>query len=571
MKTALRIAFFLLGFASLAIAQDDRKFTFTGAARGQYYGDNLKLDGETDTITPPKLNSGHVLVDLGLNIRPNRNTEILGMVRVRNDYGGFWGSGVTFDVRQLYVRGIIGGIIKYQLGDFNYRMSRYTMWNYDQELVSAQPAIFQQQTDVVNYEYFFNADHSRRQQGAALDFALVFKKFVKELSINAVTTRNRITDLAQNDERLFSGINVNLVQSDYLELGYNYANLYDVSGTSKATKAFRNPVHTATAKIQYQHKNWGIALESEAGKSETLLKNDSLAPVWNGKFGDALLRIEHKKTGLGLSLNGIYVSSAFRSPGAQTKRIAYGQSPLAYNRISNSQDLRSLTMFDLMRETNLYTLQIRPYLMDFAPQYDNITPYGNATPNRQGFVAGLSYAKGKLPVDANYTHSALQEVRGEDTLLPRKFKRHQANLNIQVNEFFKGLNRKIHASFTYRSDASKRDAEELVRSIDLQTKVLSAGLEMEVLPSFDLMFGHQIITYSGSDFTAIRNEYSEIINFKEFSIDGAEQITAYGARYRFSDKTFVSAQMNRFRFEDKTNALPNYRINQFMLLFQLKF
>jgi hypothetical protein len=85
------------------------------------------------------------------------------------------------------------------------------------------------------------------------------------------------------------------------------------------------------------------------------------------------------------------------------------------------------------------------------------------------------------------------------------------------------------------------------------------------------MFGHQIITYSGSDFTAIRNEYSEIINFKEFSIDGAEQITAYGVRYRFSDKTFVSAQMNRFRFEDKTNALPTYRINQFMLLFQLKF
>jgi hypothetical protein len=493
------------------------------------------------------------------------------MVRIRNDYGGFWGSGVTFDVRQLYVRGIIGGIIKYQLGDFNYRMSRYTMWNYDQEVVSTQPAILQQQTDVVNYEYFFNADHSRRQQGAALDFALVFKKFVKELSINAVTTRNRITDLAQNDERLFSGINANLVQSEYFELGYNYANLYDVNGTSKATKAFRNPVHTATAKIQYQHKNWSIALESEAGKSETLLKNDSLAPVWNGKFGDALLRIEHKKTGLGLSLNGIYVSSAFRSPGAQTKRITFVQSPLAYNRISNSQDLRSLTMFDLMRETNLYTLQLRPYLMDFAPQYDNITPYGNATPNRQGFIAGLSYAKGKLPVDANYTHSALQEVRGEGTLLPRKFSRHQVDLRIRANEFFKGFNRKIHASFNYRNDLTTRGGEELVRGIDLKTNALALGVEAEVLPAFDLIFGHQIITYSGSDFTAIRNEYSEIINFKEFSIDGAEQITAYGVRYRFSDKTFVSAQMNRFRFEDKTNALPTYRINQFMLLFQLKF
>jgi hypothetical protein len=244
---------------------------------------------------------------------------------------------------------------------------------------------------------------------------------------------------------------------------------------------------------------------------------------------------------------------------------------LAYNRISNSQDLRSLTMFDLMRETNLYTLQLRPYLMDFAPQYDNITPYGNATPNRQGFIAGLSYAKGKLPVDANYTHSALQEVRGEGTLLPRKFSRHQVDLRIRANEFFKGFNRKIHASFNYRNDLTTRGGEELVRGIDLKTNALALGVEAEVLPAFDLIFGHQIITYSGSDFTAIRNEYSEIINFKEFSIDGAEQITAYGVRYRFSDKTFVSAQMNRFRFEDKTNALPTYRINQFMLLFQLKF
>jgi hypothetical protein len=377
--------------------------------------------------------------------------------------------------------------------------------------------------------------------------------------------------LGANDDRLFSGINANLVQSEFLELGYNYANLYDVSGTSKATKAFRNPVHTATAKFQYQNSNWGIALESEVGKSETLLKSDSLAPAWNGKFGDALLRIDHKKTGLGLSLNGIYVSSAFRSPGAQTKRIAFGQAPLAYNRISNSQDLRSLTMLDLMREVDLYTLQIRPYLMDFAPQYDNITPYGSATPNRQGIIAAFTYSKGKLPVDIKYAYYDLQEVRGEGTLLYRKFSRHQIDAQLRINEFFKKLNRNIHASFNYRNDATTRLAEELVRGVDLKTTAMSAGIEVEILPAFDIMFGQQSIRYAGFDFTAVRNEYSEIINFKEFNVDGTEHIVAYGARYRFSDKTFISAQLNRFRTENKTDALPAYRINQFMLLFQLKF
>ncbi|MEY3398603.1 MAG: hypothetical protein RL220_1197, partial [Bacteroidota bacterium] len=187
-------------------AQEDKKFTITGAARALYYGDDLEQETEpADTITVPKLNSGHVMVDLGMNIRPNRNTEILGMVRVRNDYGGFWGSGVTFDIRQLYVKGVIGGIVRYQLGDINYRMSPYTLWNYNQEAVSSLPFIFQQQTDVVNYDHFYNNDNSWRQQGGAAEWALVFKKYIDELQFHVVTTRVKASDFSQTNDRLFSG------------------------------------------------------------------------------------------------------------------------------------------------------------------------------------------------------------------------------------------------------------------------------------------------------------------------------------------------------------------------------
>jgi hypothetical protein len=93
------------------------------------------------------------MADLGLNIRPNKNMEVQGMVRVRNDYGGFWGSGVTFDIRQMYIKGVIGGVVRYQLGDINYRMTKYTLWNSDQELLQSTPTIFRQQYDVLNYDY----------------------------------------------------------------------------------------------------------------------------------------------------------------------------------------------------------------------------------------------------------------------------------------------------------------------------------------------------------------------------------------------------------------------------------
>jgi hypothetical protein len=553
-------------------AQDEKKVSFTGMARGLYYGDKLTQDStEPDTVTAPKLNSGHVMVDLGVNIRPNKNTEILGMVRVRNDYGGFWGSGVTFDVRQLYVKGLIGGIFKYQLGDFNYRMSRYTFWNYDQEVISQQPAIFRQQTDAINYEHFYDNDNSRRQQGASLGFALVFKKFVKELQVNAVTTRVRASDFAQIDDRLFSGFNMQLVQSKYLNLGFNYANLYDVSGTSKNNVGLRNPVMTGTVQAAYIFKNYEAKLDGEFGKSRTFYQNSITAPDWNGKFLDFSLKLSQSKWGVHLTGNAIQIGSAFRSPGAQTKRIDFAQQALAYTRITNNQELRPFTMLDLMRESSFYVLQLRPYLMDFAPKYDNITPYGDATPNRQGMIVRVRYEKKYSPITAEFAHYALQEMRGEGTLNPRNFTRNQFQAEVKVNEYFKNWKKRFNVSFNYRSDQTTREGEELVRGVDLKTNVLSTGFEIEVLPSFDLMFGMQQLNYQGFDYTAVRNNFSEIFNFNEYEVDGKETMLAYGARYRFSEKTFISAQMSQFNTQNKLSTLPAYDLNQFMLLFQMKF
>lgn len=553
-------------------AQEDRKVNFTGLARGLYFGDRLNQEGATpDTVTPPRLNSGHVMVDLGVNIRPNKNTEILGMVRVRNDYGGFWGSGVTFDVRQLFVKGVIGGIVKYQLGDFNYRMSRYTLWNYNQEVIGRMPAIFQQQTDVINYEHFYENDNSWRQQGASLSFALVFKRFLKELQVNAVTTRVRPSDFNQVNDRLFSGLNLQLVQSKYLNLGFNYANLYDLAETAKNNVGLRNPVLTGTINAIYGNSHFTLSLDGEFGRSRTFYVNSTEAPDWNGRFTDFNLKLAQPKWGLYLSGNALQIGSAFRSPGAQTKRIDFGQQALAFSRITNNQELRPYNMLDLMRESSFYVMQLRPFLMEFAPQYDNITPFGDATPNRQGAIIRLGYEKKGQPLKAEFAHYALQEMRGEGTLKPRMFSRNQLMVEARVNEYFKNWKKRLNISFHYRSDKTSREADDLVRGVDLQTEALSAGIELEVLPSLDVLFGIQTLQYKGFDFTAVRNNFSEIFNFNEFEVDGNEQMLGYGLRYRFSDKTFLSAQMNRFQNANALGTLPDYSLNQFMMLFQLKF
>lgn len=551
---------------------EQRKVTFTGQARGLFYGDDLHQSvEERDTVTARKLNSGHVMVDLGVNIHPNKNTEIQGMVRIRNDYGGFWGSGVTFDVRQLYVKGVVGGIFRYQLGDINYRMSRYTLWNPNQEFATNSPAIFQQQFDVVNYDNFFFDDNSRRMQGAAGEFALVFSKWVQELQFHMMTSRVKPSDFATVSDRLFTGVNINMVQSKYAELGFNFASMYDVPGTSRNASTFHNPVLTGTWKFQADFEKWNAQLKGEAGKSRTNIRENTTAPDWRGNFADAELSGTIKTIGVTISANTKYVSSEFRSPGAQTKRIDFNGFPVAYQRITNDQLLRPVGMLDLMRESNFYNLQLRPYLMEFSPVYDNITPYGDATPNRQGFTIKAGFDHKKNPVKIEVSQLQWKEVRGEGTLLPREFSRTMVVAELLPERMFTTMKRKAHFSLSYRNDATTRASEELVRGVQLATRCLALGAEIEVAKSFDAMLGMQNLAYSGFDYTAVRDAYSVIFNFNEYRADGTEKMYSAGMRYRFSDKTFLSATYSLYESRGTFRSVPGYNLNQIMLLYSMKF
>ncbi|MFA9221010.1 MAG: hypothetical protein ACEQSL_07475 [Sediminibacterium sp.] len=574
MKNKLHI---VVGIVALMAAQfvsaqekDLRKVVFTGAARGLYYGDKIGQE-EEDSITIPRMNSGHTLVDLGMNIRPNRNTEIQGMVRVRNDYGGFWGSGVSFDIRQLYIKGVAGGIVRYQLGDINYKLSPYTLSNTQQEIITQGPVIFQQQTRLMNYDNFYAADSSWRQQGAAAEFGLQFAKFVKELQFHTVATRVRTTDFGSINDRLFAGYNVNLVQSNFLEVGVNHVTLFDIEGTSHNLSTFHNPVTTGTLLLKKDIANWKMKVNVEGGTSRTYYEKFEGSPETKGKIFDAKWIAANTSNGLTVEAGWKYVSSDFRSPGAQTKRVNYNYQPSSFGRITNDQVVRNLTSFDLMRESNAYNRQLSSNLMLTQPKYDNITPYGTATPNRQGLTVNAKYVNPSQLFEIAATQLMLQETRGEGTLLPRKFMRTEVKAVAHLSKRFGSKDKLFDVSVRFRKDNTSRVAEENVRAVDLSTQIFSVGMEYEFWENWDLMLGVQQIKFNGFDYTAVRNNFSEIYNFKEYQTDGNEFMQAAGVRYRFSDKSSLSVNLSNFKNTDAFDATQNYTIRQFMLLYQMNF
>jgi hypothetical protein len=563
----------LCGVLQTHAQQDTRKITFVGAARAQFYSDNYNSYYEEDTITTAKLNSGNTLVDLGVNIRPNPQMEIQGMVRVRNDYGGFWGAGVSFDVRQLYVKGVAGGIVRYQLGDINYKLTPYTLWNSNQEMISGVPFLLQQQTNVVNYDHFYSNDNSWRQQGASAEVGFEFGKFIKEIGIKTVATRVKTSDFSQTNDRIFSGINISIIQSEHLRAGFNYVNVFDIYGTSRSATTFHHPVMTATFGYRRKTGGWLHSMDAEAGRSKWYYTEEDAdsVPAWQGKFADAKYKLQHDGMGISGGVQLKYVSSDFRSMGAQTKRVNFNGPLNAFQRVGNDQALRPVSMIDLMRESGLYTLQLQTNLMAFNPQYDNITPYGEATPNRQAMILSAGYDKKNMPVSGQLLYYRGQEVRGEGTTTLRNFERQEANVTFNAKNYLAGKDRDALVSVRMRNDRTTRQGSETVPAVDLSSKTLTAGIDFEWKKQWHLLAAFQMLTYEGFEFKGVRDENQEIFNFTELNLKGSEQLASIGAKYAFSEKSFLSVQY--YQFLNNTNQLDEalYTNKQWMLLYQINF
>jgi hypothetical protein len=564
----------LLMHQQLMAQTDQPKFSVNGAARSIFFLDALEQDLITpDTITPAKSNAGHALVDLGINVRPDDNIEVQGMIRIRNDFGGFWGSGVTFDVRQLYVKGVLKNIVRYQLGDINYKLTPYTLYNSDHELSQNSPVLFNHLSEVVRYDNFYDIDNTWRQQGAAVDFGLNFSSVIDEMQFNLFTSRVVPSNLSSVNDRLFSAFNIGIVQSKYLQLGLNYANLYDLKGTSKNDQLLSNPVWTGSAALHYNLSNFQLSATGEAGTSSTIIFEDLQAPEMTDAFFDTRFEVEYVPAGVLLSVGVKRVGPDFRSPGAQTKRIHFGAFPAAFERITNDQILRPLTMMDLMRETSLYNRQIQHGLMEFNPLYDNITPYGAASPNRQGFDVGVTYTTKDEDLELSASFLSQTEVRGQGTTNLRSFTRIEAGIIYNLAASLLNSERLLDVSAHMRLDQTSRVADaEGIPTVDLSTSIVGLGLEAELIKQLDLVAGYQVHAFSGFELLNTRNEYGEIINFSELTADGFQQMWGSGLRFRFSEKVYIMAQWNSFDWYDvSTTTSLRYKMNDLALIYSMKF
>ena len=376
---------FLMLFPILAQSQVKSKLWYDGNARVMYNRDALEGTlKETDTVSTRSNGGGFTILDLCFHFTPVDDIEIFSEVRLKNDFGGMWGNKSFVELRRLSAKGVVNKKISFSVGDIYLKQTKFTLYNYEQELSEYEPSVFKFYRDFVNYENYYQSNYWRLQ-GVQTNFSYNMYNFIEQLDFDGFTARIRGLEWMGKPELLMLGGSAVVKLSNKINLGSHYVNTFEILSSSNGTVAYYNPVLNTQLSYSGSLKDIPYKMLLEGGFSKRGWDGDSLAPEIRGNFMEASIHSKSKKGEINLGFR--YVDTDFRSIGAQTRRIDYNTATTSYPYYSNNYMQRKVSLLDVMSDPNVYNQNLSTSLMNYNPMYSCVSPYGDATPNRIGLTA----------------------------------------------------------------------------------------------------------------------------------------------------------------------------------------
>ncbi|WP_367390780.1 hypothetical protein [Lewinella sp. LCG006] len=561
-------------------ADATKKVQFNGL--GRTILNNTSIDGailDTDTTTARRLSDGEFLLDVAINAQPNDNTEVQGILRLRNEFGGFFGAGVTVEVRELWARGLIANTVRYRVGDFDHVMTPYTLFLADEEGTVNEPEVFRPQKEVIEYEQFYTDNNSRRLQGAKLDFGLAFPVILRDMKAEGFVARIRPTDFFTTPNRFVGGGQLDFstrslqdsvgLQADF---GVNLSSVWDDLKTGNATSGITNQVFSVDFAVHvFENEQINVQVLGEAGSSKLDLREEEKTTFSeDDTFLEAGVALDLKASKLRLSATYLDVGPDFFSIAAQSKRVAFNRNKTFYNRIGNERRLRMPTLFDLGRDRALYNYQLSEDLMAYDPRYANVMPYGKATANRNGLQFGAVYGDDSSLFDAELGVALLKEIRGQGTFELKDFRQIRLAANVHLNRIL-DWDKTTKITLGFQQEQTDRGGVE-VEQVDLSSTLIEVGLEAELFNRFDLLLGAKMLSAEGRDYVPAIEAFNDIEDFPAaFVADDQETMLGGGIRYRFKEDVYLTVQYQQFSLERALNPTNDYDLRQIFAQYVMKF
>ncbi|MBX9853553.1 MAG: hypothetical protein K2X86_17555, partial [Cytophagaceae bacterium] len=490
---------------------------FTGLGRALVTNDGLK--DNTDTASKMKASGGYTLFDLGVYAKPNEVLRGGVILRLRNEFGGFFSDGASLEFRQMQLEGLIAKKVKYEIGDIYLTHTPYTLWNekniYNYNKYEA--GIFSLRRDIVYYENFF-VGNAWRMQGFNAKSKINFSKGVDSLGIRAYGGRTMQTNFTTTPDRYFYGGRLDLAQSKYFRIAGNLAGISDIAGTVEDAEVdYDNMVYTTDFSVTLDQEKFKLALNGEAGASHFELDRaiDTTHHEFNDFFYDAGVEATYKPFNLTLGASYRDVGFNFNSPMAQTRRIASPGdiSVMTFPVMNDGTTGRPISLFDpYTQESRLYNQAISTTLMNYFVQYDMVEPYGKATPNRRGFTFSANIEEKDKLFNAGIEANLLSEGVSEGDSLTkekRKFTLIRGGLVFNVNKLME-FEKLIAINAGLRMESSTRGG---TNPVDLSSSLIDVGLDLEVLKDLHLLGGAKLFSVKGTEIQTGRDELNQIVSF----------------------------------------------------------
>jgi hypothetical protein len=549
----------------LVQSQVKSKLWYDGNSRVIFNRDALEgTIKDIDTVSTRSNGGGSTVLDLGFHFTPVDDIEIFSEIRLKNDFGGMWGNKSVVELRRLSAKGIVNNKIAFSIGDIYLKQTKFTLYNYEQELSQYEPSVFKFYRDYVNYENYYQSNY-HRLQGLQTNFSYNMYNFIEQLDFDAFTARIRGVEWLGKPELLMLGGSAIVRLSNKINLGSHYVNTFEVLSSSNGTVAYYNPVLNTQISYSGSVNDNPYKMLLEGGFSKRGWDGDSLAPEVKGNFMQASLH--SKRINGELDLGFRYVDSDFRSMGAQTRRIQYNNSTTTYPYYSNNYTQRKVSLLDVMSDPNVYNQNLSTSLMSYNPMYSSVTPYGDATPNRIGFTAKISNMNITDFFSANIQTQYFTEVIGQGTTQKRMLNKSALQSMLLLNKLL-STKKSLILEGSMNLETVNRAGEDFEK-IDFTSILYSGSISYELIKNLKIIAGAKVFYAEGNEFIADRDKYDQINDYSNHIYDSKETILIAGLQHHFTKDIYFTMQYNQFNVLDKTNTYDEFSLGRLIFMFNM--
>ena len=561
-------------------AQLNENIWFDGLSRSYFARDAIDKS-MSDTLSSKNSSNGYNLLDLNTHVNPIKDLEIFAQLRIRNSFGSFFGSGTQISVRQLSAKGIINNKIRFSFGDLFLKQSKFTLYNYDEELSFFENQILKPYRDIIHYENFY-IDNRWRLQGIQTDFSFKFDRYIRNLDFDFFISRpngsSQINETTYTSDILLSGGSIFSKINKKLSLSLNHINLFEVPSSGTKNISVRNPVYDLSLLHSIDNTNYSLKQKLQTGFSSRYwlhseLENeieDSTSNETQGMYFEIDNRYIKKDSTLLFKLGYRYVDPDFRSAGSQTRRIDYidGNNNTIYPFYTNMSVPRQPSLFDLVSDEQLYNQDISSLLMAFNPIYSNILPYGDATPNRSGVYLNAKINNSNKLILVKIKTGFYKEIIGQGALEKRSFRLLKGSLKINLH---KSLNLKKELSLIASSESERtvRGGDE-ISSLNLISNHMNISVNAELAKKFFVQASYKQFNANGNEFMIQRDNFGNITYYTPSQIDQKDHMLSIGTMYKFRKNVYANVQYNWWGLKFVDQPSLDYKYNRLLLILSVK-